>query len=153
MFFMRSVPDRLGASVAATGLALVIAGTFLPWLRSGVVLRDSYQSAGALRVFAGGGATGTLLNAWLMVIPVCGLCVALYAVRLRRVSAGLGCVVAGAVAVVAIVAHSAIDSALIDTVAAGPAVTLAGAVLALVGSAAILVGPQVRQLATTRGSL
>ncbi len=153
MFFMRSVPDRLGASVAATGLVLVIAGTFLPWLRSGVVLRDSYQSAGALRALAGGGASGVLLNAWLMVIPVCGLCIALYALRLRRVSAGLGCVVAGVVAVVAIVAHSNDWGALIKAVATGPAVTLAGAMLALVGSAAILVGPQVRQLATTRGSL
>jgi hypothetical protein len=153
MFLMRSVPDRLGASVAATGLALVIAGTFLPWLRSGVVLRDSYQSARALRALTGGGATGVLLNAWLLVIPVCGLCIALYALRLRRVSAGLGCVVAGVVAAVAIVAYGDDSSVLIKAVATGPAVTLVGAMFALAGSAAILVGPQVRQLATTRGSL
>lgn len=153
MFTMRSVPDRLGASVAATGLALVIAGTFLPWLRSGVVLRNSYQSAGAVRVLVGGGASGVLLNAWLMVIPVCGLCVAIYALRLRRVSAGLAGVLAVAVATVAIVVRGDDASALFTAVATGPMVTLAGAVLALAGSAAIVVGPQVRQLATTRGSL
>lgn len=148
---MRTVVARLGASVAATGLAVLVAGTFLPWLRSGAALRDSYQSVGALRTLVGG-TLGALLNTWLMVIPVCGLCVALYAVRLRRVSAGLGALVSVVVGTAAtlVVVQRDDPAALIGATATGPAVTLIGATVALVGAIAVLASAHGRQ--TTGGS-
>jgi hypothetical protein len=129
--------------VAAAGLAVLVAGTFLPWLRSGVVLRDSYQSVGALRTVAGGGVADALLNAWLLVIPGCVVCVALYAVRLRRVSGALVCLVSAAVGTAAafVVVQGADPGALVAATATGPSVTLAGATVAMVGAIAVVACP------------
>lgn len=140
---MRVVVARLGASVAAAGLVVLVLGTFLPWLRSGDVLRDSYQSVGALRTLVAGTGLGALLDAWLMVIPACVVCIALYALRLRKVSAGLGVLLSLAVGVAAglVVAQGDDPGALIGAAAAGPAVTLTGATVALVGAIAVLAGP------------
>lgn len=151
---MRSVVARLGVSVAATGLVVLIVGTFLPWLRSGAVLRDSYQSVGALRGLVGVGLPGALLTAWLMVIPACVVCVGLYLARLRRVSAGFGCLVSVAVGTVAglVVVQGGDAGSLIAAATAGPAVTLAGATVALVGAIAVLAGPRGRQRELTGGS-
>ncbi|HKN96310.1 MAG TPA: hypothetical protein VJX10_04260 [Pseudonocardiaceae bacterium] len=150
---MRLGVARLGAGVAVAGLAILVLGTFLPWLRSGDVLRDSYQSVGALRTLVEGTGFGVLLNAWLMVIPACVVCVALYALRLRRVSAGLGVVVALAVGVAAglVVAQGDDPGALIGAASAGPAVTLAGATAVLVGAIAVLAGPRGGQAGTRGG--
>lgn len=154
---MRTVVARLGASVAAIGLVLVVLGSFLPWLRSGDVLRDSYQSVGALRTLTEGTTIGTLLDAWLMVIPACVVCLALYALRLRKVSAGLGCLVALAVGAVAglVTAQGDPAGSLIGPAHPGPVVTLAGATVALAGAIAVLAGPRsgsaVMTRAVTRG--
>lgn len=151
---MRSVVARLGVSVAATGLVVLIVGTFLPWLRSGAVLRDSYQSVGALRDLVGVGLPGTLLTAWLMVVPACVVCAGLYLARLRRVSAGFGCLVSVAVGTVAglVVVQGDDAGSLIAAATAGPAVTLTGATVALVGAIAVLAGPRGRQRELTGGS-
>jgi hypothetical protein len=128
--------------VAAAGLAVLVCGTFLPWLRSGTVLRDSYQSVGALRTLLES-PWNALLTAWLFVIPACGLCVALYALRLRRPAAGFSCVVsvvAGTAAALVIV-QGTDPGALIGASATGPAVTLVGATVALVGAIAVLASP------------
>jgi hypothetical protein len=148
---MRTVVARLGASVAAIGFAVVVAGTFLPWLRSGIVLRDSYQSVGALRTLIGG-TPGMLLNAWLLVIPACAVCVALYALRLRRLSASLGCLVSLAVGTAAalVVVQGTNPGAMVAATATGPAVTLIGATVALFGAIAVLASPRGRQ--TTGGA-
>ena len=66
---MRTVVARAGAGAAVLGLAVIVLGTFLPWLRSGTVLRDSYESVGALRTLVEGGVLTTLLTAWLFVMP------------------------------------------------------------------------------------
>ncbi|HVV24227.1 MAG TPA: hypothetical protein VHF06_32630 [Pseudonocardiaceae bacterium] len=148
---MRTVVARVGASMAAIGLVVLVAGTFLPWLRSGSVLRDSYQSAGALRDLVGG-TPAVVLGAWLFVIPACGLCVALYALRLRRVSAGLSCLVSAVVGTAAglVVVQGTDPGSLIGPAATGPAVTLIGATVALAGAIAVLASPRGRQ--TTEGS-
>jgi hypothetical protein len=139
---MRSFVARLGASVAAVGLAVLVCGTFLPWLRSGAVQRDSYQSVGAWRTLVEG-PLNALLTAWLFVIPACGLCIALYALRLRRLSAGIGCAVCVVVGTAAglVVVQGADPGALIGASATGPAVTLVGATVALVGAIAVLASP------------
>ena len=148
---MRTVVARVGASVAATGLIVLVAGTFLPWLRSGIVLRDSYQSVGALRTLVGG-TPATLLSAWLLVIPACAVCAGLYALRLRRTSAGLGCAVSVVVGTTAalVVVQGTDPGAVVAAAAPGPAVTLVGATVALIGAIAVLAGPRGRQ--TTGGS-
>lgn len=148
---MRTVVARAGAIMAAIGLAVLVVGTFLPWLRSGIVLRDSYQSVGALRDLVGG-TPGALLNAWLLVIPVTGLSIALYALRLRKVSAGLGCVVSLVVGTAAalVVVQGTNQGALVAATATGPTVTLCGATIALIGAIAVLAGP--RGGRTTGGS-
>lgn len=140
---MRLRIARCGAGLAAVGIAVVVAGTFLPWLRSGTVLRDSYQAVGAVRTLLVSGPMSTLLTAWLFVIPVCGVCVALYALRLRRVSAMFACVVSLVVgtAAVLVTVQGSDPGALIGVSMAGPVVTLAGAVAALVGSTAVLARP------------
>lgn len=140
---MRSVVARVGASAATVGLLVVVTGTFLPWLRSGSVLRDSYQSVGALRDLIGGGVPDAVLNAWLFVIPVCVLTVALYALRLRRTSAVICCVVsiAMAAAAILIVAQGSGPDGLIGVSASGPTVTLIGAVVALIGAVMVLATP------------
>jgi hypothetical protein len=150
---MRSVVARLGASVAATGLVVLSLGTFLPWLRSGVVLRDSYQSVGAVRDLVGG-FPGTLLTAWLMVIPACAVCVVLYLLRLRRTSAGFGVLVSVVVGTAAamVTVQGGDPRSLISPAPTGPAVTLTGATVALVGAIAVLAGPRGRQRELTGGS-
>lgn len=140
---MRTVVARAGAGAAVLGLAVIVLGTFLPWLRSGTVLRDSYESVGALRTLVEGGVLTTLLTAWLFVMPACGLCVALYALRLRRLAAMLGCVVSAMVGTVAalVVVQGTDPGALIGASAIGPAVTVAGATTALVGAIAVMASP------------
>jgi hypothetical protein len=96
--------QTLPAPVAAAGLALVAAGTFLPWLRSGARLRSSYELAGVVdRVLVdGAGPAVTAWNAW----PVGAAAVlALVVLGMRRAAlfatipvAALACVYAGAVA-------------------------------------------------------
>jgi hypothetical protein len=151
---MRSVVARVGASVAATGLVVLVLGTFLPWLRSGVVLRDSYQSAGALRELVSGTFLDTLLTAWLMIVPACVVCVGLYLLRLRRVSAGFGCLVSLVVGTAAglVVVQGTDPRSLISAAPAGPAVTLTGATVTLVGAIAVLAGPRGRQRELTGGT-
>ena len=87
---------RGGAGLAFAGLVVVLVGAFLPWLRSGSALRDSYQSVDVLRVQPAppGGAAGVLLYAWLAVIPLCSVSVALYALGVRRTAAALACLLA-----------------------------------------------------------
>jgi hypothetical protein len=151
---MRSVVARMGAGAAAMGLAVLVAGTFLPWLRSGSALRDSYQSVGALRDLVGNGAPGVLLDAWLTVIPACVVGVALYALRLRRASAAIGCLVSVTVGTTAalVLVQGDDSGALIGAAATGPTVTLVGATLALLGTITVLASPWGRQTVTRGGS-
>lgn len=132
-----------GAGLAGAGLVAIVTGTFLPWLRSGTVLRNSYQAAGTLRVLLAGGPVTEVLTAWLFVAPACGVGVALYALRLRRSSATVSCVVSLAVATVAALAtaQSGNPAAVVGTSMTGPVVALIGAVAALVGSTVVLVRP------------
>jgi hypothetical protein len=108
----------------------------------------------AVRILLGGGTVGALRAVWLLVIPVCALCVALYAVRLRRTAAGLGCLVSVTVGTVAtlLVVQGDDAGSLVGASTTGPAVTMAGAVIALVGTIVILVRPGGRPVVTTGGA-
>jgi hypothetical protein len=151
---VRSVVARLGAGVAAVGLVTLVIGTFLPWLRSGSVLRDSYQARTVIHgLFVSHNAVfDAVFAAWPAVIPVCSVCVALYAVRLRRISS-VACVIMGiAVAATATwFASMSNPNGLIGVESAGPVVTLAGSALAVVGAIAAIAGPTKQPNATPVG--
>ena len=155
---MRSRPAAIGiAGAAATGagLVLVAIGTFLPWFRSGLVLRDSYQSISLIRTIGilRDSPLRLALNAWTMIIPVITLCVATYAFGLRRtaatIAAGLA-IVCGTIGGVAAV-ESGSDEASLGIASTGPTVTLIGGVLALLGVVGIFAGRRARASTTAGG--
>lgn len=121
------------AVLGACGLAAAIAGTFLPWLQSGEVRRNSYASAGLLQRLLGlDGALGALLTAWPFLGLFCALVAVGFLAGLRR-AAAVGAVVAGGVAVaVAVIALRTSGAGQLRHVATGPIVTVMG------GAAAIL---------------
>lgn len=97
---------RGGAGVVfglgAAGLVVTVVGTFLPWLRSGDVRRNSYTSFGTVRRLIGfHGAAEVLVHAWPMVGAASAVVVVVAALGLRRTAAGLGFLVAGWAAAVA----------------------------------------------------
>jgi len=117
----------LAYSVGAAGLAGVLLGTFLPWLRSGDVLRNSYTSFGVLnRLIGFHGVSDLAVRAW----PLIGLCCAGVVVAVvaasRRVATVLALVTAGWSAAVASAVLLHHGDAGVSVVAVGPAVTLIG---------------------------
>ena len=128
------------AAVAGLGLVLTVVGTFLPWMRSGRVRRNSYASAGLLQRLLGvDGALGGVLNAWPYLGLLCALLVIGFGAGLRR-TAALCTVLVGAAAVfVAVYALRASGSREVQHVATGPVVTACGAGVAVVAAVAFLV--------------
>jgi len=119
--------STLAYSVGAAGLVGVLLGTFLPWLRSGDVLRNSYASFGVLnRLIGFHGVSDLAVRAW----PLIGLCCAGVVVAAvaasRRVATVLAVVTAGWSAPVASAVLLHHGDAGVSVVALGPAVTLIG---------------------------
>ena len=117
----------LAYSAGAVGLVGVLLGTFLPWLRSGDVLRNSYASFGVLnRLIGFHGVSDLAVRAW----PLIGLCCAGVVVAVvaasRRVATVLALVTAGWSAAVASAVLLHHGDAGVSVVAVGPAVTLIG---------------------------
>lgn len=138
---MRLWLPLFGAGGAGIGLLLTVTGTFLDWSRSGRVYRDSYQSVGILREFVGGGPLDLALTLWLGIPLLAAVCVVLYAFRARRSAAGLLSalsLVTGTVAGVSTVQATDEDT-LVGLASTGPAVTLTGSLLALIGAVVVLV--------------
>src|SRR5919198_438048 len=92
----RAVIGTAGAAAGGIGLVLVAVGTFLPWFRSGLVLRDSYESISLIRTIGllRDSPLRFALDAWTMIVPAVTLCVATYAFGLRRTAATMAAVVA-----------------------------------------------------------
>lgn len=88
--------------VLLVGLTLSIIGTFLPWLISGSVTRNSYQFAAALQQFGlvDSWLMGAAIAAWVFFGPILLVPTVLLAVRMWRTAAGvslaLGLMMAGA---------------------------------------------------------
>ncbi|MFC7616103.1 hypothetical protein ACFQV2_24155 [Actinokineospora soli] len=80
---------RITAAVGLLGLVTAVVGMFLPWLRSGAVLRDSFEVVGVIETlgFLRGDALEWLLYAWYALVPVITLSIAAYALGARRVGA------------------------------------------------------------------
>lgn len=139
-------PTRVGiggACLAVVGLVLAILGTFLPWVRSGMVLRDSYESIGVMRRIdvLDDSPLELVLTGWIAIIPVVTLCVVVYIVGFRRTAAVVSTIVAifcGTIAGIATVVSGGDEVLGIDST--GPNVTLIGSVLALLGSVGVVIG-------------
>ncbi|WP_157984478.1 hypothetical protein [Lentzea terrae] len=133
--------SAVGAAIAAVGLITSITGTFLPWLKSGMTTRDSYEVL-SLRDLAGldGVAGSVVTSIWVGLTPLAMIAAALYVVRFRRIAACTGLLfgtISGTVALLAAVQGDS-KGALVGISIAGPAVTLAGAVLTIVGAITVL---------------
>jgi predicted anti-sigma-YlaC factor YlaD len=145
---MRRAGATVVASIGAVGLIVTVVGTFLPWLRSGEVRRNSYTSFGLLRRLIGfPGPAELLLRAWPLLGAVCAVVVLVAVVVRPRFAAGLALLVAAWSASVAggALAHDAVGLVRVD--ALGPIVTLSGgaasavaAILALTSRAAPAAG-------------
>jgi hypothetical protein len=120
-------------SVLVAGLAAIVAGTFLPWLRSGTVDRNSYSAGDALRRLTQlPSGLGFLMNVWPFLSLACAVAAALVLLHIDRAGlpiAAVCSVVAGATSAVVLVRGS---SGLVRAVSTGPLVTLIGSVLVFV---------------------
>jgi|SRR6266545_577711 len=144
-----------GAVLGAIGLIMVAVGTFLPWLKSGAVLRDSYESISAIRTIGiiRDSPLNLVIDAWTMIVPVITLCVAAYAFGFRRSAATIAAVVAifcGTVGGGAAVESSG-DEASLGIAGTGPTVTLIGGVLALLGVIGVFIGRRARATSIAGG--
>lgn len=129
---------RAGPVVGAVGAVVLVVGTFLPWLGSGAALRNSYQAMAVARRVTplGDGAVGSALAGWPAIGGITAVGLALWVVGLRRTAAvvvGSLAVVVGTVAM-AIVVLLPVGEFTVRAVVVGPAVTVTGAFLAVVGA-------------------
>jgi hypothetical protein len=135
-------PVLVSALFAIAGLLAVGIGGFLPWLRSGAVLRSSFEAAGVAGRLGPWDAPllDVALAGWIAIPLLCAICIAVYVIGLIRTAAGFAVIVsflAGTVALAAYVLGSG-GSGVVTVVAAGPLTTSFGAAVALVGSVAAL---------------
>ncbi len=133
-----------GAVLLGIGLVTVAVGTFLPWVRSGSVLRDSYQSIAVIRTIKvlDGSPLTLVVDAWIALIPVSTLCVVAYALGFRGSAAtvsGIVAIISGTVAGAATVVSGG-EEVRLGIASTGPATTLAGAVLTLAGVVGVFAG-------------
>jgi hypothetical protein len=143
----RARTGRLVPAIVGVGLVLLVTGTFLPWLRSGAERRNSYR-AGALihRVLAPAGPEAALLTAWPLLAVLCAAAVAGYAVGLHRSAFVVAAIASAGAGTVAFDALTAMPTTYASVISSGPAVTLAGAALGLVGAlTALLTGSGARR--------
>jgi hypothetical protein len=145
----------VGAAIAAVGLVTTIAGTFLPWLKSGSTTRDSYEVL-SLRDLAGlDGVAGTVVTSvWVGLTPLAMISIALYVVRFPRFAACVAVLfgtIGGTVALVATVQGDN-KGALVGISTAGPVTTLAGAVLTIVGAITVLTSTRRSTVRTSGGN-
>jgi len=137
-----------GAVLVAAGLVTIAVGTFLPWVVSGSVLRDSYESIAIIRTIRvlDGSPLALVVDAWTMLIPVSTLCLVVYALGFRRTAATISALIAiisGTIAGVAAVVSGG-EEVRLGISSAGPTTTLVGAVLALLGVVGVFAGRRAR---------
>jgi hypothetical protein len=130
----------LGASLGAAGIVLLVVGTFLPWLRSGQVQRNSYKTGGDLqRILGTHGLVHAALTVWPFLALATAAVVAVFVVGLRRTAAGVGLLLAIAVGGVAVAALRQHRFGPVAIVYQGPLVTLIGATLLTLAATLVLI--------------
>jgi hypothetical protein len=140
---------QAGAAVGGVGLVLIALGTFLPWFKSGSVLRDSYQSISIVRTIKiiSGSPLERVLDAWTMTVPVVTLSIAVYAFGFRRSAATIAAIVAifcGTIGAFAAIQSTGSEEAMLGLAGTGPTVTAIGGALALLGVIGVFAGQRVR---------
>lgn len=137
------MPVRVAAAGGAGGLVALVVGTFLPWLRSGRVSRNSYEADGTIQRLLGVRGLGhAALTAWPFLGGLCAAAVALFALGLQRLAAVLAALVAVAAGGVAIATLRVPAAPYAAPASAGPTVTILGAVLTLLMATLILFTPR-----------
>jgi hypothetical protein len=149
---VRRLPTA-AAVLGVAGVAVLFAGTFLPWVVSGQVTRNLYTVAGiAQRVGLLG--PGSALTSWLPLIgPLCILPLLLALLRLRRTAAVAGiaaAAVTGGAAVTTLAVASGRSVAGVSLDITGPGTVVAGAALLLVGAICLLRAGRPATRRTTR---
>lgn len=130
-------PAKIPVALGAAGLIAILVGTFLPWLQSGGVRRNSYTSFGVLRRLIGfHGAAEALVRIWPLLGVACAIVVLVALAGLWRSAAVIGLLVAAWSAAVAggALARHPVGPVRVDAI--GPIVTMAGS--AATAAAAIL---------------
>ena len=140
---MRRAGAGVAAAIGTAGLIITVVGTFLPWLHSGAVRRNSYASFGTLRRLIGfHGVAELLVRAWPLLGAVTAAVVVVAATGLRRTAAVLGGLVAAWAAAVAGGALARDPVGIVGVELVGPIVTLIGAT-AVLGAAILALTSQV----------
>ena len=141
---------------AGVGLATGVAGSFLPWLRSGDINRNSYQLSGvADRLnLAGSGLWSRLVDLWPLLGPLCLIPLVIAAFRWWKATAAAAVVLGAALITATLEIQSHADDGLRAVSAlgvrwqdTGPVTVLSGGALAaLAGLSALilLVAPERR---------
>lgn len=139
----------VAAVLTAVGVAVAVAGTFLPWFSSGDVSRSSYQAAGLVEHFQLAGGAEQALAWWAGVPLLAAACAAALATRFVRTAASLCLILSlavGTVAVLVAVQAGGRGQGLIGIDPTGPVVTAVGAGLASVAAlVALAVAGRARQ--------
>ncbi len=131
-------------AIGVAGLLVLVAGTFLPWLQSGQVRRNSYASFGVLdRLIGFHGVTEAAIKVWPLLGLCCAAVVTAAVVRWHGTAAVLGLLMAGWSAAVAIAVLLRDTSAGVQVVAVGPLVTFVGDI-AVAAAATLTLVQQVR---------
>lgn len=140
---------HIAAAVGLLGIITAIAGSFLPWLVSGGVGRNSYQIAGlAERIGLLDGAAGRILAVWPWWGPVCLCPVVLGVLRLWRLAgiAGAVCgVVAAGLSGVVLVEAGGPDRFGIRLATAGPVTMLVGGLITVAAALTLAIRPPARR--------
>lgn len=124
------------------GIVVLVVGTFLPWLRSGRISRNSYELAGVgVRRLQAADWVEAPLRAWPFLGPLWAVVLVLMILTRPRVAGWVAVVlstVTGLVALGGLFLVVRLDSAMLSGVVIGPLLTAAGAVVVLAASVAIL---------------
>ncbi len=126
------------------GVALLLAGTFLPWLYSGTNAKNSYQLAGAgQRRLALPSWAEAVLGGWPFLGPIWAVLAVLFLLGLRRTSAALSILLAaviGLMAVAVIALTAGLAGTYVSGALSGPIVTTIGVLGIAMGAGAELIG-------------
>ncbi len=130
---------RVAAGLTCAGLALMVVGTFLPWVRSGSVGRSSYSATGLLRrLLDASGALAFALDAWAFLGLAAALAVVAVVAGFRRTGAGLAALLALVTGAVAVATFRAPGGGEIAADRVGPTVALVGGAISLIGAMLLL---------------
>ena len=131
--------------IGGTGLALVIAGSFLPWIISGSVRRSSYAILGVVDRLgiAGDGFLGTVVARWPLIGALCVLPLVTAALRWWRVTGILSVIIGLSAAVLSLgilTVGTGVGGLGVRLDPIGSAVMAAGAILLFSGGLALALG-------------